>query len=265
MSLGVVIKGPEGMVLAADSRVTLEAKRDGGQVIPVNFDNVTKLLSFNKPHLHVGVVTYGLAVIGLRTAHGFIPEFEQKVLENKEKPLTVADYAGELSKFFVERWAETNGANKFVGPDMTFMVGGFDPGGAYGKVYNFGIPTNPNPTRMDKDNEFGMNWGGQLEVANRLIHGFDPRAIEIIKSSCNLSNDQTTQIHAALSSNLQYPIPYQVLPLQDCVDLAIFLIRTTIMAQRLAVGIRGVGGEIDVAVITRTKGFDFIKQKTVHG
>ena len=76
MSLGVGIKGPEGIVLAADSRVTLEASRPGGPVIPVNYDNATKLLSFSKPHNHVGVVTYGAAVIGQRTAHSFVPEFE---------------------------------------------------------------------------------------------------------------------------------------------------------------------------------------------
>ena len=75
MSLGVVIKGTEGLVLAADSRVTLEAQRLGRASFPVNFDNASKLLSFSKPHNFVGAVTYGLAVIGKRTAHSFIPEF----------------------------------------------------------------------------------------------------------------------------------------------------------------------------------------------
>ncbi len=47
MSLGVVIKGPEGIVLAADSRITLEALQVGAQhPIVVNFDNATKLISF---------------------------------------------------------------------------------------------------------------------------------------------------------------------------------------------------------------------------
>jgi len=42
MSLGVVIKGPEGAVLAADSRVTLEARHGDGMTLLVNFDNATK-------------------------------------------------------------------------------------------------------------------------------------------------------------------------------------------------------------------------------
>ena len=61
------------------------------------------------------------------------------------------------------------------------------------------------------------------------------------------------------------PIPYQFLPLQDCVDLSIFLIRTTIKLQTWLVGVRGVGGAIDVATITRIEGFRAIQQKRIVG
>ena len=37
MSLGVAIKGPEGVVLAADSRVTLEAREGDGPPYPREF------------------------------------------------------------------------------------------------------------------------------------------------------------------------------------------------------------------------------------
>ena len=64
MSLGVVVKGPEGIVLAADSRITISAS---GPVFPqpiqINFDNATKLLSFGNIHTHVVAITYGEAVI----------------------------------------------------------------------------------------------------------------------------------------------------------------------------------------------------------
>lgn len=47
MCLGIVFKGPEGIVLAADSRVTLMAQVPGGPVVPATFDNTTKLLRVN--------------------------------------------------------------------------------------------------------------------------------------------------------------------------------------------------------------------------
>jgi len=60
-------------------------------------------------------------------------------------------------------------------------------------------------------------------------------------------------------------IPLQAMGLQDCVDLAGLFVRTTIEAQRLAVGIRGCGGPIDIATITRSEGFRFVQRKQVHG
>ena len=264
MSLGVVIKGPEGIVLAADSRVTLEARKKDRPPIPVNYDNATKLLSFSEPHNYVGVVTYGQAVIGLRTAHSFVPEFEQTVLDGKKRQ-KIEEYAAELSKFFMDRWKETVKGD-YQGPDMTFVVGGYDAGEAYGRILRFEIPRQPEPKpEAAMEHGFGMTWGGQLEVASRLIHGFDPGLMNIVAKKVNLDEEKTKQLHQELISNLQYPIPYQVLPLQDCVDLAIFLVRTTMSAQQLAIAIRGVGGPIDVAIITRTNGLKYVQQKIIHG
>jgi 20S proteasome alpha/beta subunit len=64
---------------------------------------------------------------------------------------------------------------------------------------------------------------------------------------------------------IQMPIAIEAMALQDCVDLAIFFIRTTISAQRLTVGIRGVGGPIDVAVITKEEDLRFVQKKKITG
>ena len=48
ISLGIVIKGAEGIVLSAESRVTLEARPLAGDPIRVNFDNATKLFGQEK-------------------------------------------------------------------------------------------------------------------------------------------------------------------------------------------------------------------------
>ena len=172
MSLGVVIKGPEGIVLASDSRVTLTAEREGSQPLRVNFDNATKLLSFSKPHNYVSAVTYGVAVIGLRTAHSLIPEFEVKI-EDKER-LTVFDYSKKLSTFFLGQWKKVM-PEDYAGPSIMFIIGGYDPGEAYGKVFLVDIPRNPEPIQQNPgEANFGMTWGGQLQIASRLIHGYDP-------------------------------------------------------------------------------------------
>jgi hypothetical protein len=58
-------------------------------------------------------------------------------------------------------------------------------------------------------------------------------------------------------------IPFQFLPLQDCVDLAVFLIQSTISFQKYRTTVvRGVGGPVEVATVTRD-GFKFVSQKSI--
>ena len=112
MSLGVVVKGPEGVVLAADTRITLNAHNPNiPSSLIVNFDNATKLLTFAEPHDWVGSVTYREATIGGRTAHSFIPELEPTLGKTR---LTVKDYAERLSQFFHARWTEAGMPNKIT-------------------------------------------------------------------------------------------------------------------------------------------------------
>lgn len=264
MSLGLVIKAPEGLVLAAESRVTLTATQLGSnQQINVNYDNATKLMALNKPHRHVGVVTYGLAAIGQegRTAYSFIPEFEATLGTER---LSVLDLAQRLSNFFMEQWKTLMPAD-YKGVDMTFIIGGFSGNEAYGRVYEVAIPSKPTPIEYQGGKgEFGLTWGGQREFVDRLIQGYDNRALQLISNELGLQSDQASKLQQVLGT-FQMPLPLAAMPLQDCVDLGIFLIRTTIDAQRLTFGIRGCGGPIDVAIITRNEGLRFVQRKQIMG
>lgn len=268
MSLGIVFKGPEGIVLAADSRVTLNAEIRNAEskvLLPATFDNATKLLRVAK-HDYVGAVTYGIGAIGLReprTAHSFLPEFENALACEENIRLSVEAFAAKFGDFFLRQWL-ANMPEDYAGPDMTFLIGGFDIDSPYGRVYKIDIPSNPTPEEQNAG-QFGIVWGGQLQFTTRLLQGFDPHLLTIVQQSMNLSDTQTSALKDRLISTLSLPIPYQFLPLQDCVDLSIFLIRTTMELQTWLVDIRGVGGAIDVATITRTRGFVPIQEKTILG
>jgi hypothetical protein len=152
---------------------------------------------------------------------------------------------------------------------MTFVVGGFNENEPYGRVYLFTIPNAPTPNEQHpsptpQSQSFGFTWGGQREFIDRIVQGYDGRAPGLAKTTLNLTDDQLKQLERAFAS-LQMQVPIQVLSLQDCIDLAIFFIRMTISAQKLTVGIRGVGGPIDVATITRIEPFTFVQQKKLLG
>lgn len=269
MSLGIAFKGPEGIVLAADSRVTLMAQlpQPGNQpplLVASTYDNATKLLRV-KGQSHVGAVTYGVGAIGgtePRTAHSYIPEFEQE-LGNIAR-LSVQDFATRLSNFFLKKWQAQQMPP--TGQDMVFLVGGYDNGAPYGRVFEVFIPSRPAPHEWHSGpGEFGLVWGGQREYADRLIHGFDGNLPSVVQEFLQIDDAQRDALRQRLMERLQVPVPFAFLPLQDCIDLAFFLIRTTIVMQHWIVGVRGVGGAIDLGVVTQAEGFSDVQRKRIVG
>jgi hypothetical protein len=232
MTLGIVVKGTEGVVLAVDSRVTLTLLTQQGNthtILPATFDNATKLLKVAKQRF-VGAITYGNAIFDVnqpRTAHSFLPEFEASLPDLR---ITVADFATRLGQFYLARW--TAGHQPQGIEPASFFVGGYDEGEAYGRLYTLHVPNSVVPEELHAS-DFGANWGGQIATVNGLL------------------------ANAA--------IPWQLLPLQDCVDVAILAVKTTAELQKFVTDIRGVGGPIDVAVITKIDGFRDIQSKSLRG
>jgi hypothetical protein len=272
VTLAIVFKGPEGLALAADSRVTLRAQLPSGETHYSHFDNATKLLSF-QGQPHVGAVIYGSAAIGSppRTVHGFVPEFEERLSEKYgqgDAPPArgaVAEIASELGAFYSQQWKQTGMPLPGPGVDpLVFLVAGFDEGDPYGRIYEVSVPNAPDPVEKNAGTNFGITWGGQGEMAHRVLSGVDPRAVTIAKDHLGLDDTQAKTLADKWSTGLALPVPYQFLPLQDCVDLSAFLVNMTSAVQTWTIGIQGVGGVVDVATITRTEGFRAIRQKKIE-
>jgi hypothetical protein len=274
MSLGIAFKGPEGIVLAADSRVTLMAQAQAatapGQpavpmLLPTNFDNATKLLKVAGQDF-VGAVTYGIGALigpsGARTVHSLMPEFEEELYREKVARLGVEDFARRLGDFCMRQW-QAFGLPRIQGQDIFLLVGGYDELAAYGRVFLLSVPSDPVPKEQQAgQGQFGITFGGQAEWVFRLLNGCDPNLLATIRSTLGLSQQQVRTLEAAMPQ-FAAPIPWQFLPLQDCVDLSTFLISATMSLQKWVGGIHGVGGAIDVAIITRGKKFEYIQQKAI--
>ena len=184
MSLGIAFKGSEGIVLAADSRVTLNNIIDipgavpgtpQKAIFPATFDNATKLLHI-KSQSHIGAVTFGAGAIGgsrPRTASSFMPEFEDELLRSEKNRISVEEFGKKLGEFFLAQWTAAKMPNPPApGDEMVFLVGGYDVGATHGRVFQVIVPTAPIPVEFAKD-DFGATWGGQRQFVDRLM-GFDP-------------------------------------------------------------------------------------------
>jgi len=146
---------------------------------------------------------------------------------------------------------------------VNIIVAGIDDdkiGRAYSVVVPRGI-TNQKDTQ-----QCGALWVGQTDVLGRIVKGYAPEIehIDFVKEA--LSND-SSGVSAQLNK-LEYIINWATITLQDAIDFCVLMTRTTESIQRFSDGtvlapggITGVGGEIDIAIITPEKGFMWLKKK----
>jgi hypothetical protein len=151
---------------------------------------------------------------------------------------------------------------------MSVMVAGFNRDGSH-QVYVCQIPGEISKKRdsKDKGKEYGASWVGQSDVVSRIILGFDWR-INNFKFMQEANKDYGTKEIAKQLRGLQYAIQWGIMTLQDAIDFCTLMIRTTSAMQRFSDGIManpgdmpGVGGPVDVAVITADNGFQWIYKK----
>jgi hypothetical protein len=106
-----------------------------------------------------------------------------------------------------------------------------------------------------------------VDVVSRVILGFDVRIGNI-----RFVNEATRELGQEEVNkqlrNLEYVIQWGTMALQDAIDFCTLMIQTTSAVQRFSDGIAadpgdvpGVGGFVDVAVITPDKGFVWVSKK----
>lgn len=160
MSIISVVYLPEGIVLAADSRLTGRKEykdKDGNNVIEkyTLSDNAQKVVLLNK--CKVGIASYGNAYIGGKTIADYIRLFEINDVEDSDTPESVA----------VKLLA--HGA-EFAG--TYFYVCGYSQDVPY--VFHVSSTTQKRSnTDANGDIKFNLSWGGETEALVKLINA-DP-------------------------------------------------------------------------------------------
>jgi hypothetical protein len=258
MSLAVTVITPEGIVQAADSRVSIPVNVTDELLSFSHFDNATKLLTFEAPHDHVSVTTYGAGTIGSRTAHSFIKEFQRALPNNR---VTTKKFAEALQKFYKEEWEKIkdNPQNTL----MTFQVAGINASQQFGELYVVSVPGEDPPQKVISNGTFSLYYGGDKSTVDRLVRGRDLKIDNAI-----IENDELKEVIDPLSKIFsevqeQHMLPLGSYALQDAIDLARFLIKTTSDMQKLSLNVKSVGGAIDVSCVTKTGACEIISRKKI--
>lgn len=259
MTIAINVAVPEGLVFAADSRQTYTNARND---VRVSSDNAQKLFQLGPRH---AAVTYGWAFLCNRNIHSHVNDFKTTVSPD----LKTEDLAKALAKYLTEQY-NAHIEKEYDAPveennyALALLVGGYDAGEKEGKVYEVFVPGEEAHLMQSTDSNVGAAWRGHTLVIGRLLKGFDPR----MRDLPGFDEDMTKGLEG---SPLDYLVDYWSMTLQDAIDLATFLVHTTIQMQRFSDGIRNMpgmsancGGAIEVAVVEPEQGFQWMRHRTLQ-
>lgn len=151
---------------------------------------------------------------------------------------------------------------------IDLLVAGYNKDGSH-EVYMCYIPGEIEKKRdsREKGKEYGASWIGQIDVVARIILGWEGRIrnLKFVDEAAKKYGEE--EIFKQLRQ-LEYVVQWGTMTLQDAIDFCTLMIQTTSAIQRFSDGIAadpgdipGVGGPIEVAVITPDKGFVWINKK----
>ena len=259
MTLIVSLRTPDGIVLAGDSLLTLmgqgqlETKTNVAcpqcnhqheiqqtfrlpAVPATTFSYAQKVLPFYEAF---GVGTFGAGLLADKSIYFAIRLLEQKFKQDKRIFTSVTEVAKEIGRelhnLLAEQLKKENASVDSL-PEHQLLLGvqvvGYD--GPTPKTVTVDVGKNVQD-QVFKD--FGCSATGSREIVDAIweLYGKHPSSQP----------------------------PYPAFSLQDAIDYAEFLIRTTIGHQRFAMTVPNVGGDIDIALVTPFDGFQWIRRKSL--
>ncbi len=258
MTACVAIKVHDCLVFAADSAVTLRS--------PTSFNVYNhgyKVFNLYKG-LPIVAMTAGMGNFGAASISTLAKDFRITLTRGSaaecidRRNYTMKEVATKARCFFSKKYGEIDpppsGAHSFE-----FWIGGYGSNELLGEIWKLEIRDG---IVMDIDQiasaatENKICWGGQVNVISRILLGIDPNIFHDLQNIGIAESDLQT-----IRDRNQTPLLESSMPVQDAVDLADFLVYAAKRYSAFLPGAAVVGGETDIATVTRHEGFKWIQRK----
>lgn len=170
----------------------------------------------------------------------------------------VANYAyGRFNALFAALPDPVRAASSF-----TFFVGGYSTAGAGSELWKMQITGAASlaPQLIADQNTCKIEWDGQPDACVRLVLGISPQTMNIL-TQAGIDAADALILTQKLAQSSQAQLLESSMPVQDAIDLARFLAETTVSFVRFLPGANTVGGDLDVATVTKFEGFRWISRK----
>lgn len=268
MTIALALKVHDGLVVAADSATTLTNADGAGGASVVNvFNHANKIVNLHKS-LPVALMTWGRGNIGQQSIATLAKDLRRELdgtSPNSARTLNVSDYRViDVARIVADFFGQELKVNVESSDDgvLGLFVGGFSAGSRNSEAFVVSAvgPDCGDPEPLLDLQEAGATWWGQPEAITRLLLGFSS-STEAALINLGVPPAEAPAYVEALKQQVAMPFIFPPMPIQDAIDLADFLVSTTIKFTRFSPGADIVGGPIEIAAITRHEGFKWVQRK----
>jgi hypothetical protein len=267
MTIVVTVKINDGIVLASDSATTFSD--DNGNVVKI-YNNGNKVFNLVKG-LPIGGLTWGAGGIGAASISTITKDLRRRLsgkdLAHPDWALgddyTVEVVANRVKSFFYdELFVQEYGATPPPGFFLGFKVCGYSAGAGLPELWDFRIVGNEviGPKLVRGQDSAGPNWDGEYEAMDRLILGVGAKFKDVLTEE-GVPQENLDEAVSAVIKKLSVPVVLAAMPIKDAIDLAAFMVETTIRFVGFNMRAATVGGPIEVAAITKHEGFKWVQRK----
>lgn len=251
MTIVACVKVRDGLVLGTDSMSHISSQ---GRFLR-SYQNARKL--FQVGRLPMGVMTYGLGNVGPRSIESLMREFGD-TLKAQRAVSTVAQALFAFMQNQYDTWASSlpTGAQ---GPALGFYLAGYSHGAVFAEEREFVLPRDSEPLEVRRRDEVGATWRGVEYPFIRLGNGYALRVRERLEER-NLSQAEISE----LLDDLAIDVQFDGMPVQDAVDYATFILKTTIGYSTFSTAVSPCGGPLQVATILPDNGFEWLAKPALR-
>ena len=261
MTICVGVKVRDCIVFAADSAVSMVTTTSGGEQVVQNIWNHGIKVYDIHEELPIVAMSCGSGNLGPSSISELVKYFRNELWRGKVGwALPLDDYR---MQDVATKAAEYLGQLATKNETMEFYVGGYGSDAAFGEIWRFSIAgseTTVPALLVEQQTDAYVLWGGGgSEALNRLVLGRDAD-IPAFLAKLGVSAEHIQDI-----DNFAYrPLVDPAMPVRDAINLARFLVDVAKGYSAFAPGANSVGGETDIAIVTRHEGFKWIRRKRYY-
>jgi hypothetical protein len=271
MTIAVAVKTESALVFAADSKVTTRGvvglNPDGTpNWVEQTYDNATKV-AHDRNKLLMAMVA-GHANVGPLAATDFIRRQSIPLVDSTAtQDQQIGELVEKMAKLLEDHWSKSP-VPKADWPGPTMMLGLASTVDGSPRLWRVTLDHGQADVNEVFSGKRGIWLEGAYAETYTLLYGYHPTILEALAQS--VGTDIATVLQKATKLSVLKPIDQlnsvPGMPIQDAVDLAVFLARVQVEMDRFLPDNPACGGPIDVMIlqVAPDPGISFLAGKKLH-